>query len=63
MSNALLNYHISDGQPMGEDANLYEIADYYGDLLFVLRPRNRNIHFTRLDPLDKQVNPNQEKER
>ena len=42
MSNALLNYHISEGQPMGEDANLYEIADYYGNLLFIIRPRDMN---------------------
>lgn len=38
LSNSLLNYHISDGCPAGENAGLYEIADYYGDLLFSLRP-------------------------
>ena len=48
MSNSLLNYHISDDQPMGENADLYEIADYYGDLLFMLRPRNINTKLTKL---------------
>ena len=42
MSNSILNYHILDGQPAGEDADLYEIADYYGDLLFMIRPRDMN---------------------
>jgi len=38
MSNQILNYHILDGSPAGEDAGISEIADYYGGLLFEIRP-------------------------
>lgn len=33
MSNAVLNAHIMFGEPCGEDAGLYEIADWAGELL------------------------------
>jgi len=38
MSNSIINYHILDGEPAGDGATLDEIADYYGDLLFEIRP-------------------------
>jgi len=31
MSNALINFHIEDGSPMGVDATLDDISDYYGE--------------------------------
>lgn len=39
MSNELLNYHVCDGEPVGEEAELSEIAEYYGSILFEIRPR------------------------
>ena len=31
MSNALINFHIEDGSPLGGDATLDDISDYYGE--------------------------------
>lgn len=33
MSNALINFHKVDGAPIGDDATLEDIADYYGEWL------------------------------
>ena len=54
MSNSLLNYHLSDCEPAGEGADLYEIADYYGDLLFKIRPLVSNAKIVRLNQLSKE---------
>ena len=41
MSNALINYHIRDGEPVGSEATLEEISDYYGTKLEALRELKR----------------------
>ena len=33
MSNAVLNAHIQMGEPCGEDADLFQIADWAGELI------------------------------
>ena len=60
MSNSILNYHILDGQPAGDGADLYEIADYYGDLLFEIRPLVTNDKSAKLLQSDRQIKSNQE---